>query len=69
MMGEIIIKSNFKKNPPATSRFQIEEGLKRLRDVQPAGETYMHEGIKKVVRSPHLHPDCCFADLFRTTEM
>lgn len=29
-------------------RYEIEEGLKRLRDVSPAGETYMHEGIKEV---------------------
>lgn len=29
-------------------RYQIEEGLKRLHDVKPAGETYMHEGIKQV---------------------
>lgn len=29
-------------------RSKIEEGLKRLREVKPAGETYMHEGIKEV---------------------
>lgn len=29
-------------------RYKIEEGLQLLRDVKPAGETYMHEGIKKV---------------------
>lgn len=29
-------------------RYEIEEGLKRLREVKPAGETYMHEGIKQV---------------------
>lgn len=29
-------------------RYKIEEGLKRLREVKPAGETYMHEGIKEV---------------------
>ncbi|XP_034728790.1 ANTXR cell adhesion molecule 2a [Etheostoma cragini] len=33
--------------PLTGDRYQIEEGLKRLRDVQPAGETYMHEGIKE----------------------
>ncbi|XP_059192419.1 ANTXR cell adhesion molecule 2a [Centropristis striata] len=27
-------------------RYAIEEGLQRLREVKPAGETYMHEGIK-----------------------
>ncbi|KAL4617485.1 anthrax toxin receptor 2 [Arapaima gigas] len=26
---------------------EIQEGLKRLREVRPAGETYMHEGFKK----------------------
>lgn len=29
-------------------RYKIDEGLKRLRDVKPAGETFMHEGIKEV---------------------
>lgn len=29
-------------------RYEIEEGLKNLREVKPAGETYMHEGIKQV---------------------
>ncbi|XP_023814667.1 anthrax toxin receptor 2 isoform X1 [Oryzias latipes] len=33
--------------PLTGDRNQIEGGLKRLRDVRPAGETYMHEGIKK----------------------
>ncbi|XP_061529524.1 ANTXR cell adhesion molecule 2a isoform X2 [Phycodurus eques] len=28
-------------------RYEIEEGLEKLRAVNPAGETYMHEGIKK----------------------
>ncbi|KAJ4942321.1 hypothetical protein JOQ06_012187, partial [Pogonophryne albipinna] len=27
--------------------YEIEQGLKRLRAVKPAGETYMHEGIKE----------------------
>ena len=29
-------------------RYEIEEGLNRLRAVKPAGETFMHEGIKEV---------------------
>uniref|UniRef100_A0A8C9XLI6 ANTXR cell adhesion molecule 2a n=1 Tax=Sander lucioperca TaxID=283035 RepID=A0A8C9XLI6_SANLU len=33
--------------PLTGDRYQIEEGLKLLRDVRPAGETYMHEGIKE----------------------
>ncbi|CAN9512720.1 unnamed protein product [Ophioblennius macclurei] len=33
--------------PLTGDRFEIEEGLKRLRAVNPAGETFMHEGIKK----------------------
>ncbi|XP_056142657.1 ANTXR cell adhesion molecule 2a isoform X2 [Lampris incognitus] len=33
--------------PLTGDRNEIEEGLRRLRDVKPAGETYMHEGIKK----------------------
>uniref|UniRef100_A0A8C4GMT7 ANTXR cell adhesion molecule 2a n=1 Tax=Dicentrarchus labrax TaxID=13489 RepID=A0A8C4GMT7_DICLA len=33
--------------PLTGDRYEIEEGLKRLRDVKPAGETYMHEGIKQ----------------------
>ncbi|XP_071779944.1 anthrax toxin receptor 2 [Centroberyx gerrardi] len=33
--------------PLTGNRYEIEEGLKRLRDVKPAGETYMHEGIKE----------------------
>lgn len=33
--------------PLTGDRYRIEEGLRRLRDVQPAGETYMHEGIKE----------------------
>ncbi|XP_035514294.1 ANTXR cell adhesion molecule 2a [Morone saxatilis] len=33
--------------PLTGDRDEIEEGLKRLRDVKPAGETYMHEGIKQ----------------------
>uniref|UniRef100_A0A3Q3XA28 VWFA domain-containing protein n=1 Tax=Mola mola TaxID=94237 RepID=A0A3Q3XA28_MOLML len=32
--------------PLTGDRYQIEEGLRRLHDVIPAGETYMHEGIK-----------------------
>uniref|UniRef100_A0A8C9XLG7 Anthrax toxin receptor n=1 Tax=Sander lucioperca TaxID=283035 RepID=A0A8C9XLG7_SANLU len=34
--------------PLTGDRYQIEEGLKLLRDVRPAGETYMHEGIKEI---------------------
>lgn len=30
-------------------RYEIEEGLKRLRAVKPAGDTYMHEGMKEVI--------------------
>uniref|UniRef100_A0A671XI69 ANTXR cell adhesion molecule 2a n=1 Tax=Sparus aurata TaxID=8175 RepID=A0A671XI69_SPAAU len=33
--------------PLTGDRYEIEEGLKRLREVKPAGETYMHEGIKQ----------------------
>uniref|UniRef100_A0A672GNJ5 Anthrax toxin receptor n=1 Tax=Salarias fasciatus TaxID=181472 RepID=A0A672GNJ5_SALFA len=33
--------------PLTGHRSEIEEGLERLRAVQPAGETFMHEGIKK----------------------
>ncbi|KAM6930435.1 anthrax toxin receptor 2 [Xenentodon cancila] len=33
--------------PLTGDRYQIEEGLKRLRDVIPAGDTFMHEGLKK----------------------
>ncbi|KAL6114893.1 antxr2 [Pungitius sinensis] len=33
--------------PLTGDRAEIEEGLKRLQDVKPAGETYMHEGIKE----------------------
>ncbi|XP_070690501.1 anthrax toxin receptor 2 [Pempheris klunzingeri] len=33
--------------PLTGDRYKIEEGLKRLREVKPAGETYMHEGIKE----------------------
>uniref|UniRef100_A0A3B3CUA0 Anthrax toxin receptor n=1 Tax=Oryzias melastigma TaxID=30732 RepID=A0A3B3CUA0_ORYME len=33
--------------PLTGDRNRIEAGLQRLRDVRPAGETYMHEGIKK----------------------
>lgn len=42
-------------------RHQIEEGLERLRDVYPAGETYMHEGMKEVSLprlSHHFTFDC-----------
>uniref|UniRef100_A0A672GT57 Anthrax toxin receptor n=1 Tax=Salarias fasciatus TaxID=181472 RepID=A0A672GT57_SALFA len=34
--------------PLTGHRSEIEEGLERLRAVQPAGETFMHEGIKKI---------------------
>uniref|UniRef100_A0A3Q0QX69 ANTXR cell adhesion molecule 2a n=1 Tax=Amphilophus citrinellus TaxID=61819 RepID=A0A3Q0QX69_AMPCI len=33
--------------PVTGDRYKIEEGLRLLRDVRPAGETYMHEGLKK----------------------
>eukprot|EP00064_Thunnus_orientalis_P016610 superscaffoldBa00003331_g16677 len=33
--------------PLTGDRYKIDEGLKRLRAVSPAGETYMHEGIKE----------------------
>uniref|UniRef100_A0A3B3VBK5 Anthrax toxin receptor n=1 Tax=Poecilia latipinna TaxID=48699 RepID=A0A3B3VBK5_9TELE len=33
--------------PLTGDRYEIEEGLKRLHNVVPAGETYMHEGIKE----------------------
>uniref|UniRef100_A0A3Q3A155 Anthrax toxin receptor n=2 Tax=Kryptolebias marmoratus TaxID=37003 RepID=A0A3Q3A155_KRYMA len=33
--------------PLTGNRYEIEEGLQRLRDVKPAGETYMHEGLKE----------------------
>ncbi|XP_061622867.1 ANTXR cell adhesion molecule 2a isoform X1 [Phyllopteryx taeniolatus] len=33
--------------PLTGDRYEIEEGLEKLRGVNPAGETYMHEGIKK----------------------
>uniref|UniRef100_A0A3P8TT34 Anthrax toxin receptor n=1 Tax=Amphiprion percula TaxID=161767 RepID=A0A3P8TT34_AMPPE len=33
--------------PLTGDRYEIEEGLRRLRAVNPAGETYMHEGIKQ----------------------
>uniref|UniRef100_A0A665WLS5 Anthrax toxin receptor n=1 Tax=Echeneis naucrates TaxID=173247 RepID=A0A665WLS5_ECHNA len=33
--------------PLTGDRYEIEEGLRRLREVKPAGETYMHEGIKE----------------------
>ncbi|TNN71746.1 Anthrax toxin receptor 2 [Liparis tanakae] len=33
--------------PLTGDRSEIEEGLQRLREVKPAGETYMHEGLKE----------------------
>ncbi|XP_074527284.1 anthrax toxin receptor 2 [Halichoeres trimaculatus] len=33
--------------PLTGDRYEIEEGLKRLREVKPAGETYMHEGLRQ----------------------
>uniref|UniRef100_A0A3Q1H3K2 ANTXR cell adhesion molecule 2a n=1 Tax=Acanthochromis polyacanthus TaxID=80966 RepID=A0A3Q1H3K2_9TELE len=33
--------------PLTGDRYEIEEGLRRLKAVTPAGETYMHEGIKQ----------------------
>ncbi|KAJ7986921.1 hypothetical protein DPEC_G00333400 [Dallia pectoralis] len=32
--------------PLTGERYEIDEGLKKLRDIRPAGETYMHEGLK-----------------------
>uniref|UniRef100_A0A3P8XMQ0 Anthrax toxin receptor n=1 Tax=Esox lucius TaxID=8010 RepID=A0A3P8XMQ0_ESOLU len=32
--------------PLTGDRYEIEEGLKKLREIRPAGETYMHEGMK-----------------------
>uniref|UniRef100_A0A3P8WD18 Anthrax toxin receptor n=1 Tax=Cynoglossus semilaevis TaxID=244447 RepID=A0A3P8WD18_CYNSE len=32
--------------PLTGDRYEIERGLEKLRNVKPAGETYMHEGIK-----------------------
>lgn len=29
-------------------RSEIDEGLKKLSQIKPAGETYMHEGMKAV---------------------
>ncbi|RVE68680.1 hypothetical protein OJAV_G00095300 [Oryzias javanicus] len=44
----IVFSANAEVLLPLTGdRNRIEAGLKRLRDVRPAGETYMHEGIKK----------------------
>lgn len=49
----IIVFTGVKFSTPSCSvcvfRYEIEEGLRRLRDVKPAGETYMHEGIKEVI--------------------
>ncbi|XP_040898284.1 ANTXR cell adhesion molecule 2a [Toxotes jaculatrix] len=39
--------------PLTGDRYEIEEGLKRLRAVKPAGETYMHEGIKEASAQIH----------------
>uniref|UniRef100_A0A8D3DDN4 ANTXR cell adhesion molecule 2a n=1 Tax=Scophthalmus maximus TaxID=52904 RepID=A0A8D3DDN4_SCOMX len=33
--------------PLTGDRSEIEKGLERLREVKPAGETYMHEGLKE----------------------
>ncbi|KAM9858354.1 anthrax toxin receptor 2 [Aulostomus maculatus] len=33
--------------PLTGDRYEIQKGLERLRDVKPAGETYMHTGIKE----------------------
>ncbi|XP_062307411.1 ANTXR cell adhesion molecule 2a isoform X1 [Osmerus eperlanus] len=33
--------------PLTGDSYKIEEGLRRLKDVKPAGETFMHEGIKE----------------------
>uniref|UniRef100_A0A8C8JT62 VWFA domain-containing protein n=1 Tax=Oncorhynchus tshawytscha TaxID=74940 RepID=A0A8C8JT62_ONCTS len=32
--------------PLTGDRYEIEEGLKKLSEIRPAGETYMHEGMK-----------------------
>ncbi|KAK6305951.1 hypothetical protein J4Q44_G00228760 [Coregonus suidteri] len=43
----IVFSSSAKVMLPLTGdRYEIQEGLERLREVKPAGETYMHEGIK-----------------------
>ncbi|XP_061586657.1 ANTXR cell adhesion molecule 2a [Cololabis saira] len=43
----IVFSANAEVLLPLTGdRYQIEKGLERLRDVNPAGETYMHEGLK-----------------------
>uniref|UniRef100_A0A3Q2FWX1 Anthrax toxin receptor n=1 Tax=Cyprinodon variegatus TaxID=28743 RepID=A0A3Q2FWX1_CYPVA len=34
--------------PLTGDRSKIEEGLKKLKQIQPSGETYMHEGLKAV---------------------
>uniref|UniRef100_A0A4W5K524 VWFA domain-containing protein n=1 Tax=Hucho hucho TaxID=62062 RepID=A0A4W5K524_9TELE len=44
----IVFSSSAKVMLPLTGdRYKIQEGLERLREVKPAGETYMHEGIKE----------------------
>ncbi|XP_069379435.1 anthrax toxin receptor 2 [Paralichthys olivaceus] len=44
----IVFSSQAKVLLPLTGdRYEIEAGLERLRNVKPAGETYMHEGIKE----------------------
>ncbi|XP_029573903.1 anthrax toxin receptor 2 [Salmo trutta] len=44
----IVFSSSAKVMLPLTGdRYEIQEGLERLREVKPAGETYMHEGIKE----------------------
>ncbi|XP_034452057.1 ANTXR cell adhesion molecule 2a isoform X2 [Hippoglossus hippoglossus] len=35
--------------PLTGDRYEIEKGLERLKAVKPAGETYMHEGIKEAL--------------------
>ncbi|CAG5918857.1 unnamed protein product [Menidia menidia] len=35
------------RNPKFTPLYKIQEGLEHLKKVIPAGETYMHEGLKK----------------------
>ncbi|XP_037536086.1 ANTXR cell adhesion molecule 2a [Nematolebias whitei] len=42
--------------PLTGNRAHIEEGLQRLRDVRPAGETYMHEGIKEATAQMQQQP-------------
>lgn len=37
--------------PPRPPRSEIDKGLRTLSQIRPAGETYMHEGMKAVSQS------------------